>query len=246
MEITFKGGALSVRHVLSDLGFQENWDVQWTDELPGYFFHFGNLKLTAVQVTNEYLQPEFQFGGVTSDSRSVTGIEFRMPLMIESLEQGTAWIVDALDRHQFKPFRAPVWMKTGREWRDHLPWVRRMKAYAARPQCCVDRDWLRVVARKLKEIAEGCDEESPATLSFDGVILKIRVYEREVVVAANGAPWPAEYTTKLAHLAVSMKRLMNVQIVLAVWEDSLHVGHRCMPLVIASGDDLASFIDPAG
>jgi hypothetical protein len=130
---------VNTRSLFETLGFQKNWGAI-ADEQPAYAYDFGNLYLTAAQVTSRWFRPVFSLGGVVQDARSIGLVEFEMPLEIDSFEQGVAWISHGIGT-DFQPRIPTPWLADAREWKDHLPWVREMKSYEYRPQCSVERDW---------------------------------------------------------------------------------------------------------
>ena len=229
MEIPSTRGDVSMRDVLRALKFKEDWTVI-SDELPGYVCDFGNFQLSATQLTNQYFQPVFQFSGVMQDSRSLALVDFSTPLMVESLQQGTAWIADALLRHHLKPQHPPAWLAWGREWQDQLPWERDMRAYKARPQCEVDREWMRVAARKYREMALGIDEDAVVKLGFDGALFSIATAGTRMELMATGTAWQDHYFITFAHLLLPLKRLMQPLIGISIWEGHLHLGNYRLPL----------------
>jgi hypothetical protein len=85
------------------------------------------------------------------------------------------------------------WMDDGRLWRDHLPWVRRMNEYKARPWCSVEKDWFKLAAKKLRALAVSAStsETDLVWLSFDAEILRIAVGGETVIVPATGTAWDA-------------------------------------------------------
>jgi hypothetical protein len=82
---------VKTRALFESLGFQEDWEAI-TDRRPAYYYDFGNLRLTAAEVMSQYLVPCFHFGEVCQGARSISMVDFEMPLEVESLEQGAAWI----------------------------------------------------------------------------------------------------------------------------------------------------------
>lgn len=236
MEIPFDGGDFSIRDVLRRLSFQEDWGV-FTDELPGYTWDFGNFTLEAKQLTGLYLQPEFSFSGLLQDARSLTSVSFSVPLMVESFEQGTAWIADALDRQRVKPRTSPAWLDQGRQWQGLLPWVRRLRAYEAAPKCVVDRDWMRVAARRFRAIAPRVEVDALVMLSFDGTHMSIAVAGSQVDMMADGTAWPEEYFITFGDLLLPLQRLMRPAICVKIWEGQVHFGNRCLQLASDTGID---------
>jgi hypothetical protein len=127
---------VKTRAVFESLGFTEDWEAI-TDQCPAYYCDFGNLRLTAAEVM-PFGAPCFLLGGVWRDARSVSIVDFKMPLEVDSLEQGTAWIAYGIGEG-FQPLHPTPWLAEGRKWRDHLPWVRSMEKY---------KDWFKLAAKK--------------------------------------------------------------------------------------------------
>jgi len=86
---------MRTRELFEILGFEEVWGSM-TDQEPAYRYDFGNIELTAVQVTNLSFQSIFLLGGIARDERSIMEINQEMPLEVESFEQGVAFIAYAL------------------------------------------------------------------------------------------------------------------------------------------------------
>jgi hypothetical protein len=129
---------VKTRAVFESLGFQEDWKAI-TDQRPAYYYDFGNLRLTAAEVMNDYLVPSFHFGGVWRDANSISMVDFVMPLDVESFEQAVAWIAYGIGE-RFRPSFPTPWLADGRALQSHLPWVRRMEKYRARPMCLVEKE----------------------------------------------------------------------------------------------------------
>jgi hypothetical protein len=139
--------SMKLRNLLVELGFRQDRTII-TDEQPGYLYDFGNLELSASQVTNKYFKPVFLFAGIAQTTRTLAEICFEMPLDIDSYKQGVAWIAYGVGK-DFRPKKSTDWLEQGREWSDTLPWEMEKREYDRRPRCSVDRDWFRVATKKL-------------------------------------------------------------------------------------------------
>lgn len=225
----------ATRDVLKRVGFAEDTSVI-ADRLPGYKLTLGNLNLTAAEVSNRYFQPIILIGGFVRDHRLVREIHFEMPLEVESYEQGVAWIVYGIGR-DYRPPSPLEWFEYGKEYQDSLPWVREQKAYALRPQCTVERDWLKVAKKKILELAAPADEEHVTHISFDGEILRFQIEQTTIIVPATGKAWNTSVGIKTKCLDFLLKRFNRENINVAIWNDQLSFGNRCCKLAIAGATD---------
>jgi hypothetical protein len=219
---------VKTRAVFVSLGFQEDWDAI-TDQYPAYYYDFGNLRLTAAEVMSDHFVPCFHFGGVWRGANSISMVEFKMPLEVESLEQGAAWIAYGIGE-KFRPCRPTPWLAGGWIWQDRLPWVRRMEEYKARTMCSVEKDWFKLAAKRLRPLADSASASDLLWLSFNGETLRIDGCGARVIVPATGTAWDARYAIKATQLGHLPKRLAN-PVVIAVWEGRLSVGRRVWNLV---------------
>jgi hypothetical protein len=214
---------VKTRALFESLGFQEDWEAI-TDQRPAYYYDFGNLRLTAAEVMSQYWVPCIHFGGVCQGARSISMVDFEMPLEVESLEQGAAWIAYGIGE-KFRPRRPTPWLADGWTWQDRLPWVRRMEEYKARPMCSVEKDWLKLAARKLRPLADSASESDLVWVSFNGETLRIAGCGATVIVPAIGTAWDARYAIKATQLDHLPKRLAN-PVVIGVWEGRLTIGRQ--------------------
>lgn len=218
---------METREVLEELGFQDDWQ-SITDKAPAYRFDFGNLDLTAAQVTGEHLRPEFLFTGVWRAHRSIGMVESSMPLEVESYEQGVAWIAYMLRNAVL--LWEPDWLKQGCQWSESLPWERRKKAYRECPRCEVQREWFSVASRKLRKLAAEASPSDVVSIHFDGEMLKIRWNEMLMVMPATGKAWLQEYQMELQKLTFLPQRLKEI-LYFSVWDGCLTIGNRVFQLL---------------
>lgn len=219
---------IKVREVLSELGFVENWGVM-TDKQPGYLYDFGNLELRAVEGTSKYFKPVILFSGVLADNRSIEQIIFELPLNVESKKQCVA-LISYYIGSAFRPSNQCQWLKDGRDWRSHLPWIAEQEAYNARPQCTVERDWFRVAAQKLRDIAPGAEEQETVLINFDGEIFKMHICETVLAMPAIGKAWKAQIAVQLSCFNFLPKRIMGPLVSISIWKDCLQIDNRSFPI----------------
>lgn len=216
------------RDLLEQFSFKPDWSSM-TDLPPGYVYDFGSLKLSAAQVSSRSLTPIFSFGGVLNDGRCLRQIRFEMPLEVESVEQGAAWIADGLGS-SFTPSKPSQWLEEGRAQRHLLPWVRERIALEARPKCVVERGWFRVAGRQLRQLAASAQPSDLAVLSFDNGVLTIRSGSTTLAMPAAGPPWNRVFTVSLAYFRALPKRIMTESVPISAWQERINIGRLCLPL----------------
>jgi len=230
--------SMPTRALLTTVGFVERWGAM-TDQDPAYEYDFGNLQLVAAQVANRFFVPAFLLHGVLRSERSSVDIQFEMPLEIESYEQGVAWLWFGLSKG-VGLLHTPEWLQRGRELQECLPWVRRQKAYEERPQFNVGRDWFKIAAKKLREVAGSAREDAVATFDFDGNVLRILADGLTLTMPAEGRAWPAPISIRAASLDHLPKRFANEVLHFSVWDDNLIVGNRAWKIVRPASDSKAT------
>src|SRR5205823_523960 len=130
---------------------------------------------------------------LTHNRNTLHEIEFEMPRMVESPEQGIAWLTWCLDKRaalaQIPPRRPIPWLAEGRRHFDLLPWERERVAYDARPRCYVWRNWARPALRHLGEVLASASDDDLVVFGWDGEILTIRCHGQVIPLPTyDGAP----------------------------------------------------------
>lgn len=206
--------------LLPALGFHPDAEVL-SDVNPGLSCDFGNFRLSASYITNMSFQAVVLFTGAVSTPRAVSEIHFEMPRYVTSREQCAAWIVWHLVQFSILPAREYAWVAEGKHHQNLLPWVIDLVTYEARPQCTVQRPWMRLALRNLAEYLATLDDGALVELGFDGSVLSIRCGGKVVALPAEGKPWATHYmipAEKLRHLP---GRLMHERIGVSVWDSKL-------------------------
>jgi hypothetical protein len=233
-------------NLLPSLGFQPDDTIIFSDIRPGLSLNFGNFKLSAVAVTSPFSGEIVLFSGVLATSRTLAEIHFELPRRVESLKQCAAWIVWNLDQHWdgrvFRPARELGWVEEARRNRRLLPWVMSQAEFDARPQCTVQRDWLRLVLKTLAEHVAALPDESIVAFQFDGSIFSIRSEKRLIVVPGEGRPWTVLFRADAKALRPRPKRFMRESISVSLWEsrirfDSWSYGGSVVP---AAGENTSA------
>lgn len=232
---TNEAGTTSLREVLERCGFGADWSACWTEQLPGYYFDFGDFRLEATEVMGKYFRPVFMFTGLHATPRTIGSICFEMPLMVESFEQGAAWIADALSRRRYAPAPFPDWYAIGLENRSLLPWERERAAYGQRPQCSVTREWFRTAARMMREHAVVAEDAEVAYFSFDGEVLKIRAGNMLMAMPGTGIAWPHTIGVRAKGLKGLPLRFTTDPVHVSVWQGRLSIHNRVWNIIEIEG-----------
>jgi hypothetical protein len=214
--------------LLRRLGFQPDPAVI-SDDSPGLSFDFGNLTLRAGSCINLRCVEVVLFGGILRMPDSSTDVHFEMPRLLKSLKQCAAWIVWNLDqcagRCTYTPTRHVDWIEEGRKNQTLLPWVRAMAEFDARPQCIVQRDWLRLALKTLGEYLAPFPDDAGIVFSFDGSVLSIRFEKKVIALPGEGSPWAVSFRVEARTLRHLPKRLMRDHIGVPIWESRLTLGN---------------------
>jgi hypothetical protein len=210
------------------LGFQSDPAVISTGG-PGLSFDFGNLRLSASCCRHLRAAEIVLFTGALLTPRTLGQVLFEMPRRVKSLKQCAAWIVWNLDQHAdhrvFKPARHVGWVEEGRNSQKLLPWVMSMAEYSARPQCSVQRDWLRLALKTLGEYLAALSDNSSIVFSFDGSVLTIRFDKKVIALPGEGSPWTVRFRVEARTLRRLPKRLMREDIGVSIWESRITLGN---------------------
>jgi hypothetical protein len=216
--------------LLPSLGFQPDSTVVFSDIRPGLSLDFGNFKLSAVALVSPYSGEIVLFSGVLETPRTLGEIQFELPRQVKSLKQCAAWIVWNLDQHSsrgtFRPARHVGWIDEGRQNQGLLPWVMSRAEYEARPQCTVQRDWLRLALKTLGKHLASLPDDGIVVFSFDGSVFSIRCNKKVIAFPGEGLPWTVCFRVEAKTLRRSPRRLMREQIDVSVWESRIRFGSR--------------------
>jgi hypothetical protein len=215
--------------LLPFLGFQPDSTVVYSDILPGLSLDFGNLKLSAVAVVSPRSGEIILFSGVLATPRTAAEVQFELPRRIESLKQCAAWIAWNLDQHSsggaFRPARDVGWIEEARRNRRLLPWVMSQAEYNARPQCSVQRDWLRLAQKNLRERFASLPDDAVVEFVFDGAVFSVRCGTKVIAFPGDGLPWAVCFRVEAKTLRQeSKRRLMREYIGVSIWNSRIEFG----------------------
>ena len=218
----------SVWDELPRLGFQPTTELI-SDRGSALEFDFGNLRLSAVYGLNRWLKEVVSFGGHHYSSRSIGEIAFEIPPMVVSREMCLALLVEGLrcgEPNGFLPMKRVPWVIEGLSQLRNLPRRKNLDAYANRPLCMVERDWMRLGLKKLKEALHTVLEQDVVLVTFDGEILRFRCGEELVAMPARGNAWPLEVTLDSCRLRELPPRLPQPFIQVSFWDSKLFILNR--------------------
>lgn len=211
------------------LGFEPDASVISEGE-SGLSCDLGRIRLSAGRMVNLYCREIVQFSAVYQTPRTIGSVDFEMPMQVESLEQCAAWIAWHLNeqlpqQEKLLSTSKASFLLIGLQHHDTLPWMRERAAYAARPQCVVERSWMRLALNALKAKLNVENNDVDVGISFDGQVLVFSGPGWAVPVPAIGAPWPSRYQIKTENFSRFPSRLMPEQIHISVWEEHLTIGN---------------------
>ena len=179
--------------ILKRMGFKDDASVL-SARKPGLSLKTGGLDLSVSQyLAADYSTNVVFVSGHYQSSNNLKYIEFEMPLEMESVAQGLAWLVyRVFGRRPRRVPENPAWLQTGIDNYDLLPWEKQriereqqMEQFIARPHCRVERDWFRVARKKVKTLAsESPDAE--VTICFDQRTLSFSGSNLNVIMPAVG------------------------------------------------------------
>lgn len=218
---------------LQTLGFEPDPKV-YSEQQAGLSCDFGSFQLTAGRMMNLEMRETWQFSGVVATPRTVAMIDFEMPLQVESVEQCAAWIAWHLQRDLPSNEKLVARAKQslvilGLQHQAMLPWVRRQAEYAARPQCDVERSWMRQAFKALAghiSTAGTAGMVDKISIRFDGAVLSFHGQGWTVPVPASGTAWPDQYEIKIGDFNKFPARLMQTEVGVSIWEGKLTIGKR--------------------
>jgi hypothetical protein len=228
---------IPTRNLLLSLGFKPDPDVLYTDS-PGLSFDFGDFKVEAKWQLNRRFANIVLISGIFSDERILAMIEGELPLHVESIEQGKAFVTWSLDNaigSHFENRTVPEWLVEGRAHFHLLPWEREAASYAARPQCLIRREWARVGLKELSQHLATVEGTKGVYFSFDGEVLRIRCGESLIAMAARGEKWTSTYSIEARELRSLPRRLMRPFVEVSIWKSGITIGgFRYTPVIIDS------------
>lgn len=203
-------------------------------------YDFGNFELMAYESMNRLFVPVIYLTGVYHDGRTLCDIQLQLPLHVSSTEQTAAFIASGIERHlkkDFKPLIQIDWLEIGRNNYDLLPWVKEQKQreeelriYNQRPKCLVERDWLKLALRELKSLIDQLEAKELISVTFRDGVFSFRSQTKTIAFPAIGNDWQEEYQISSFNFSRFPKRLNNKEIEIAIWNDSLRIGHWHYPL----------------
>ena len=96
--------------------------------------------------------------------------------------------------------------------------------YEARPQCTVQRDWLRLALKTLAGQLASLPDDGVVAFTFDGSVFAIRCEKKVIAFPGDGFPWTVCFIVKAKTLRRQPKRLMRECIGVSVWESRILFG----------------------
>ena len=204
------------------LGFERR-ESETGLETVGYRFRLLDLK--ALASINRHLQPVVGLRGILNTGRTLGLIEDDIPPDLGCAREAAAWISYALKSHRSRLEPLPAWFVEGELHWELIPFVRHMRAYQARPQCYIDRDYARALRRKLRTALSENPNETEMSFSFDGRVLSITLCSAVHEVIASGTSWPSTYWVVVGHETGLPTRFTSPTVEVSVFDGFLHFGN---------------------
>jgi hypothetical protein len=223
-------GSISTWSTLQAFGFQPDEDV-FPNDGTAMSIDFGCFKLSAARMLSLMLVDVVAFTGLYRSPRTIASVEFEMPIAVASLEQAAAWITWHLHqqlpgREKALPMQQAAFVLLGLQHLDTLPWVQRTASYEKRPQCLVERSWMRQALRQLGINLKSAEAGDAITITFDGRILMFSGGGWVVPLPAKGDAWVSDFQLLAANLTDLPARLTDENVEISVWDDRLCIGRR--------------------
>ena len=194
-------------------------------------FDFGNSKLDFKLYANLGINKWFRKTVMCSgnwcrgNGRSNGLVEFEIPCQVESRELCAAFLAYYLRSWRVQDDRSPGqelgWLIEGQRNQDLLPWRAKQAAYEARPQCTVERDWLRLALKTLAGHLGTVGDDAPVVVGFENGVLSIQCAGKAIALPGEGLSWPQRVTIPAGQLRHLPKRFMRQVISVSVWESRL-------------------------
>ena len=213
------------------LGFERR-EPKFGTEAVGYRFHYLDLKASAS--TSRYFQPDVLLSGVLNTGRTLCQIEHHLPASLGTPQEAAAWVSYVLksDRSDLEPL--PAWFLEGERHWDLVPAAREEQenrkrleayraAYHASPKCFIDREYARLLRRKLQAALSEITGEAEMTFNFDGRVLSIALGSAVHEVVASGESWPSSYQVTVSSKTRLPPRFTSSTVEVNVFEDYLRL-----------------------
>lgn len=200
----------STWHILRDFGFMPDSRVV-SDPPGGLSYRFLDFDIQASACTS-LIGPVVLLSGVYAARGKLAEIEIELPRELEDEGYVAAYLSYRLDRllgAGFEQAQRVPWLELGRRNHDLLPWEVARVSHELRPHCIVDRDWLRLALRDLRDCLATMAPDETVRFEFDGEVFRIRAGSRLIVTPANGNAWPSAELVRAGDLAALPKRLMQ-------------------------------------
>lgn len=216
-----KPGMIATMDLLREEGFAEDGaSLKW---------NFGNGSVSAVDVLDPTRGYVVFVCGSILDARSMQFVELSIPAWFKRRELGIAWLAYAC-RH-LRPARHTPWLQEGLALKDLLPWEAKLRAYEARPQCEVDREWFRLIARLLRDAAATAGPDDGLEFQFDGANFHVTFGGKTYSWPATGGNWTGPAVVELSAMSRLPKRLMRSSISFSVRHEGFEIDRTLFRLL---------------
>ncbi len=214
--------------VLPHLGFEPDPSGWAADRVS---IQLGPVKLTACRGVNRYYREAIMFDGILSTPRSIGDISFELPIYLASYGHAVAFISYYLRRYFGEDIATTPqldWLGVGLELNHLLPWEIaaeesrvETERYAKRPQCRVERPWMKLAIKDLWRVLGSLTEPEMLSLSFDGHVLTMTLGKWVIAMPANGTAWDSIYEISSKEILNLPRRLMSASVEISFYRGKL-------------------------
>lgn len=212
---------INLEHVLIELGFSK---------INSYFIYNLNvLSLKASIVTDFSYSDVYYFTGTILRERERSIISFKIPVYVNSFEQGLAMLSYYLRNDKLD--KIIPWINEGLKLEAKLPWFIDIKAYENCPRIKIQSGWIRDTFKQIRDIAKNSNETDITSIFFDGKLIKIDSNNNLFQFKAEGEIWQSEvqvYTKDLLNLP---KRIPDYEISIYLYNKSINILYRKFQLI---------------
>ena len=181
------------------------------------------LPLTCLDGVNKYFRQTVLVSGIYNDGRTLADINSEIPPDLDTPEAAAAWLVYALRSYSFNSNFPAYWYTLGQANQHLVPQVAEREAYKIRPRCIIDRDFARILRKRVADLISCTSTSDELQITFDGTLLRFTTAQNEVHVPGEGKMWTGHIVLPSAIGFEFPKRFSNHMICIDFWRDTIGI-----------------------